>query len=366
MLVVTGDLTSSKTREIYANFDASLPEEKQANDYEILLTTDKISEGFNLNRAGMVINYDIPWNPVRVIQRVGRINRISKKVFDSLYIVNFFPTEKGADLVHSRDIVANKMFLIHNALGEDSKIFDIDEEPTPSGLYRRIQQNPDYLEAESFYTKVLKEFESIKASDPDLIERLKDFPPRVKVAKRSDKDELFVVIRKGRLFVHYKDYDNDEVGLINLEDAIDRLKPSNPDEEALPLSECFWDEYEGLKDFQGKGTIRLTEQSIEQRAINNLKGILRLEGIDELIPPHKDFIRMLLEDILDHGTLSDYTLRRIANLDVNKNDRMLEEVKRLKREIGEDYLYREKERLKEMKKEIIIAIENRTKDLQKL
>lgn len=176
ILVVAGDLTKSKTTEIYANFDASYPEEKQANNYDILLTTDRISKGFNLNRAGMVINYDIPWNPVRVIQRVGRINRISKKVFDSLYIVNFFPTEKGADLVHSRDIAANKMFLIHNALGEDSKIFDIDEEPSPSGLYTRIQQNPDYLETESFYTKVLKEFEMIRAEDPELIERLKGFP----------------------------------------------------------------------------------------------------------------------------------------------------------------------------------------------
>jgi len=58
----------------------------------------------------MVINYDIPWNPVRVIQRVGRINRISKKVFDELYIVNFFPTEKGAELVKSREIASNKMF----------------------------------------------------------------------------------------------------------------------------------------------------------------------------------------------------------------------------------------------------------------
>lgn len=56
--------TSQKatTEKIYANFDASYPKEKQADDYDILLTTDKISEGFNLNRAGMVINYDIPWN----------------------------------------------------------------------------------------------------------------------------------------------------------------------------------------------------------------------------------------------------------------------------------------------------------------
>ena len=110
----------------------------------------KISEGFNLNRAGMIINYDIPWNPVRVIQRLGRINRISKKVFDELYIVNFFPTEKGAELVKSREIAANKMFLIHTALGEDSKIFDVDEEPTAAGMFSRVQQNPDELEEESF------------------------------------------------------------------------------------------------------------------------------------------------------------------------------------------------------------------------
>jgi len=100
--------------------------------------------------------------PVRVIQRVGRINRISRKVFDELYIVNFFPTEKGAELVKSREIASNKMFLIHNTLGEDAKIFDIDEEPTPSGLFNRIQQNPDAQGEESFYTKALKEFLKIK------------------------------------------------------------------------------------------------------------------------------------------------------------------------------------------------------------
>ena len=113
--MVAGNLPAGKIKEINKNFDATA--KHQADDYDILLTTDKISEGFNLNRAGMVINYDIPWNPVRVIQRVGRIKRISKKVFDKLYIVNFFPTEKGSDLVHSREIAAQKMFMIHNTLG---------------------------------------------------------------------------------------------------------------------------------------------------------------------------------------------------------------------------------------------------------
>ena len=97
--MIYGGLAKHKLDEINTNFDASLPLKKQRDDYDVLLATDKLSEGFNLNRAAMVINYDIPWNPVRVIQRVGRINRISKKVFETLYITNFFPTEQGADIV---------------------------------------------------------------------------------------------------------------------------------------------------------------------------------------------------------------------------------------------------------------------------
>jgi superfamily II DNA/RNA helicase len=358
VLVVAGDLSSGKIREIYENFDASYPSQK--NDYDILLTTDKISEGFNLNRAGMVINYDIPWNPVRVIQRVGRINRISKKVFDELYIVNFFPTEKGADLVKSRDIASNKMFLIHNALGEDAKIFDIDEEPSPSGLYKRIQQNPDYIESESFYTKILKEFERAKSESPELIKSLKDYPPRIKVAKRADEDELIVVIKKGRLFVHYKRYsDNIPPVITNIENIYERVKADKNDP-AVPLSDRFWDEYERLKNFTDTTKTRLTEQSLQQKAINMLKSLINNSELSSLTP-YKDFLRMLLEDILDYGTLPDYTLRRIANLDSKNIASILKEIERLRKTLGDDYLYREKDRLTELTKEIIIAIENRAK-----
>ena len=98
-ITVKGDLNKGKTEEILRNFDAT--HRKPEDNYKILITTDKMSEGFNLNRAGAVINYDIPWNPTRVIQRVGRINRISKRVFDNLYIYNFFPTIQGATYVKS-------------------------------------------------------------------------------------------------------------------------------------------------------------------------------------------------------------------------------------------------------------------------
>src|SRR5690606_36759927 len=94
VLIVHGNLGKQKAEELLNNFDASRSKHKQKDDYSILLTSDVLSEGQNLNSAGAIINYDIPWNPTRVIQRVGRINRIGKKVFNSLRIYNFLPTEQ--------------------------------------------------------------------------------------------------------------------------------------------------------------------------------------------------------------------------------------------------------------------------------
>ncbi|MBI2470211.1 MAG: DEAD/DEAH box helicase family protein [Planctomycetes bacterium] len=373
LLVVAGDLSANKISQINKNFDASYsPLVKgetggclsQEDQYDILLTTDRISEGFNLNRAGMVINYDIPWNPVRVIQRVGRINRISKKVFDMLYIVNFFPTEKGSELVKSREIACNKMFLIHNTLGEDAKIFDIDEEPTPAGLYERIQQNPDNMEQESFYTRVLAKYSEIKKENPKLIDDLNNYPPRVKVAKKADESELLVFFKKGRMYIHRTKYDTGKENGTNqttLEEVFDRIA-CDKNEAGLPLSSSFWERYEKVKIFREHRHSPPSEISLEQKALNNINTFTK-KPWEELMP-HLDFLRTLREDILDYGTLSDYTMRRIANLENNsdvKCRKSVEEISALKKELGEDYLQKEKERQKNLAREIIIAIENQAK-----
>lgn len=353
ILVVAGDLSASKIVQVNKNFDASYPE--QENDFELLLSSDKISEGFNLNRAGMVINYDIPWNPVRVIQRLGRINRISKKVFDELYIVNFFPSEKGAELVQSREIAANKMFLIHTALGEDSKIFDIDEEPTPAGLFNRIQQNPDKLEKESFYTKALKEFLKIKKENPELIENLKKFPPRIKVAKLGNENELLVFFKKGRLYVSGAQTDTEKVEPYQtaFEDVFGKVVCTSNEKALNWNTDQFWQAYTAIQDFRDYRLGPVNEQSLEQKALINLDFLIK--NAKEELMSHKDFLRTLKEDILGYGTLADYTLRRIANF---KEDGA-KDIQELKDELGEDYLIKEKNRQKDQKKEIIIAIENK-------
>ncbi|HQH15489.1 MAG TPA: C-terminal helicase domain-containing protein, partial [Smithella sp.] len=359
MLVVAGDLTAAKIGQINKNFDASYAE--QENQYDILLTSDKISEGFNLNRAGMVINYDIPWNPVRVIQRVGRINRISKKVFDELYIVNFFPTEQGAELVKSREIAANKMFLIHSALGEDAKIFDVEEEPTPAGLYKRIQQNPDELEEESFYNKALRELIRIKKEHPEILENLENYPPRVKVAKPFTEDELLVFFKKGRMYVSTLPYSEGKPApeSKSFEEVFDKVMCA-PEEKALPLSENFWPAYEAVKNHKPYMPGATSEQSLEQRALVRLNNLINNVQAPELMP-YKDFLRTLREDILHYGTQSEYALRRISNFssDEKRIGGTVDEIRQLQKELGRDYLARAIAGQKKLQKDIIIAMENR-------
>jgi hypothetical protein len=309
----------------------------------------------------MVVNYDIPWNPVRVIQRVGRINRISKKVFDTIYIVNFFPTEKGSTLVKSREIARNKMFLIHEVLGEDAKIFDVDETPTAAALFNRIRQNPEEMESESFYTTVLNLFLDIEEAHPDLVAELEDFPPRVKVAKIGDENELLVIFRKNRLYIQkvsYEEEEGNEPITLTFEEALPKIECIE-DEEPLPLSQDFWENYEIAKQIKESSGRLGGPQSIEVKAINNLKTLIKKDY--EKLTEYRDFIRTLLIDIFDYGTLPDFTLRRIANLQTMnaKNMKSLErELKTLKDELGENYLNLQKIKGQQLKPEIIIAIEN--------
>jgi len=356
IISVKGDLNKTKATEIISNFDTTY--KNQSNKYQILITTDKMSEGVNLNRAGAVINVDIPWNPTRVVQRVGRINRISKKVFGNLYIYNFFPTIQGASIVRSRQIATEKMFMIHNTLGEDTKIFEVEEEPTASRLYEKIQRNPETLEQESFQTSIRRMYAEIDAATK---QRIATLPTRVKVAKKYNQYALTVFIKKGMgLFIRGISADKQEPAELLFEEALPLIKCSK-DEQTLLLSEGFWDNYTTIKDLKEKTGVPSSELSIEKKAFYNVKSLLA-----DKTDNYREFHQLLLnlvEDIEDYKTLSDYTLRRIANLDANAEDEQKiaankAELASLQNDLGYDYLAKIKQKIGQLEKEVIVAIEN--------
>lgn len=351
-------LSPSQLKEILANYDASVKSKNQKDDFQILLTSDKLSEGVNLNRAGAIINYDIPWNPTRVIQRVGRINRIGKKVFQNLYIYNFFPTEKGADIVKSREIASQKMFLIHNTLGEDAKIFAIDETPTPSELFKRVNTNPEDEQEQSTLTHVRRLYFEIQSKYPELIERIKDFPARVKTAKTFKDNQLLVFRRKGLgLFIQSVDdttQEKPEVRSPLFEETLPLIE-CTVDEPRLSLSPRFWNSYEAIKSYREVLHVPKSEAALETKAYNNLQNALHnfKNELEEFVP----FIRTLIEDLRDYKTLPKSTLRRFANIKPDSVN-FRKELQAIRINLGEDYLDIVKKRLGSLKTEVIIAIEN--------
>lgn len=344
-----------------ANFNAKYP--VQQDDYDVLITSDKLSEGVNLNRAGLIINYDIPWNPTRVIQRVGRINRIGTKVFDSLYINNFFPTEQGASQVKIREIAEQKMFLIHNALGEDAKMFDVDEEPTASGLFKKMNSSPDENEDLSIVTIVRNEYDRIEREHPEIVEKIKELPNRTKTAKDFEENNTVVLRKKGMaLFSILANYEADKIKITEKTfQELYNLVKCNFGEERLPLSKQFWKSYEKIKDYKPQYKSGSSEMAIEKKAIDSLKKLLHQKRA-EINQKQISFIDTLLKDIKRYKTLPKYTLRKLVLPDVITDESyaaLLFNIDNLRRKIGRDYLEIILKRNSNIDEDIIISVENR-------
>ena len=163
------------------------------------------------------------------------------------------------------------------------------------------------------------------------------------------------------MYIHGIAYENGADGKpyqSTFEEVFDKIV-CDKDEVKLDLSNDFWKYYEQVKNYKEYHSVPVSDQSLEQKALFNVKTLITNPWQEAL--PHLDFVRTLREDILDYGTLSDYTLRRIANMET-VNDagkkKTVDEITALKQDMGEDYLQKEKDRQKDIEKEIIIAIEN--------
>ncbi len=363
VLYCDGTVTKRFANTLEANFNAKYTQQK--DDYDVLITTDKLSEGVNLNRAGLIINYDVPWNPTRVIQRLGRINRIGTKVFDELYIYNLFPTEKGATQIRIREIAQQKMFLIHNALGEDAKIFDPEEKPTASGLFKKINSFPEEDDDLNISTIVRNEFNKIKEAHPEVIEKIKGLPNRTKTAKTYLENNTVVLRKKGMaLFSLIANYDDDKIKILERTfPEIFNFVKCEYYEKRIPLSKQFWHAYEKIKNYRPKYKSGSSELSIEKKALKSLKSLLK-QRRDKLDQTLISFIDTLLKDIKRYKTLSTNTLRKLV-LPEKTNDKPYDElirnIENLRRRIGNDYLEKILEKTKNIEEDIIIAVENKMK-----
>ena len=120
VLVVTAKNRGNLFTTIRENFDANY--KRQLNDYNIILTTDVLAEGINLHRSNVIVNYDTPWNSTRLMQRIGRVNRIGS-LSKHIYNYVFYPTSEGNQEINLNEIVFGKIQTFLFTYGEDNQIY---------------------------------------------------------------------------------------------------------------------------------------------------------------------------------------------------------------------------------------------------
>lgn len=141
---------------IRANFDANYPENKQQNNKRVIITTDVLAEGINLHRANIIINYDTPYNATRLMQRIGRINRIGTP-HKQIHIYNFKPTHFNDRIININAIASQKIQSFHYTLGEDSAIYDENEEFDSKKLFEIVRAKEKETSKDTKYQNDLRD-----------------------------------------------------------------------------------------------------------------------------------------------------------------------------------------------------------------
>jgi SNF2 family DNA or RNA helicase len=136
-------------------------------EVDILLSTDALSEGQNLQDCALLINYDLHWNPTRMIQRAGRIDRIGTD-FDALFIHNFFPDAGLERLLGLVQSLQTKIRQIDDVVGLDASVLGEAINPKVFNTIKRIESEDATVIDE-------EEAEAELASDEGLIRHLAEF-----------------------------------------------------------------------------------------------------------------------------------------------------------------------------------------------
>ena len=214
------------------NFDANYTG-KQKDGIRILITTDVLAEGVNLHRANVLINYDTPWNATRLMQRVGRVNRIGS-VAGVIYNYNFYPSPQGNALIKLYQKALVKLQSFHSAFGEDAKIYTHEE------IVQQFNLFTDGLEDEEDkrlqYLRVIREF---KENNPIQFKLIKSFPLKARTGRHAvsdNADSTIVFLRSPYKSEFYQtSAGGDPVSLTFLEAAaVFEAEPTEPAVDPLP------------------------------------------------------------------------------------------------------------------------------------
>jgi len=279
-------------------------------EIKILISTDILSQGLNLQDAYIVINYDLHWNPVRLIQRIGRVDRIGS-VNEKIYCFNFLPEtelDKGLGL---KQRLKRRIQEIHDTIGEDAKILDETEQLNEEAMYAIYRGDSKILD-EGTEEEVLSFEEmrniirNLKKEDPEYLSYVKNLPDGIRSFKGKGNNEF--------LYIYLKAGDFNKLYLLDKDKKI----VSEDIEEVLTFIKCEKDEKIGirnkeifkyvpeikrrfekeLKELLSKRTVSRKLTSSQQYILNEMRIVFEDTDDEELKNRIKDLTKIFKKDLL--------------------------------------------------------------------
>ena len=303
--------------KIIENYDANLKKLKQKDNIRILISTDILSEGVSLHRSNVVINYDIPWNPVRMMQRVGRVNRVSKNPpFDKIYTYNFFPAGPINENISLKEAAESKIAAFIEMLGNDAKLLT-DEDIKSHDLFTKLTSKKLITgedEEEDPELKYLTFLRDLRDTQKEIFEKIKRLPKKARTARiyESNDNSVLTFFRKGKLRKIFQTKGNsvDELDFFTAAEILKadkKTKGAKLEPEFYKHLELNKKEFNAVfieEDEELKGT---GGRSYESQFIKTIKAIIKSP---EFTDDDEDYLYEVLR-ILKEGGIARATIKRI-------------------------------------------------------
>ena len=159
---------------------------RRTREIRVLLATDVVSEGQNLQDCARVINYDLHWNPVRLIQRFGRVDRIGTE-HSVIHLNNMWPDLAVDEDLSLTEKLGRRIQLFHDLIGLDSRLLSENERLNVEDMYRiyekgEIPEPDDALDEIAAHQRSQTLLQRIQQNDPELWETITRLPDGIRSA----------------------------------------------------------------------------------------------------------------------------------------------------------------------------------------
>ncbi|MDR1924833.1 MAG: phospholipase D-like domain-containing protein, partial [Planctomycetaceae bacterium] len=320
IVMFTGASSGTLKKEIERSFNPFYETAESEDQFDILISTDVLAEGINLHRSNIVINYDLPWNPTKIMQRVGRINRVGTK-HKEIHVFNFFPTAQSDKHLTLRDRIIEKIQAFHDTLGEDFKYLTDDEEVSSHKLYKDLtslqEDDGEGVNPELTYLKVIRK---IRDEEPILFEKIKHLPLKAKAGKINNKitePATITFLRKGFVKQFYLTDEGRTRRLLFLE-AVEKYILSQKNDQEISVDKDYYDHLDKNKRTFDETLNQNVEETLEKTAVtgNDAKVLKILKSILKcklLVKDQESQTRKMIE-LWENGEIS----KRLTNEIIRK------------------------------------------------